>query len=100
MLIMSIKKGEAMLKKILLLCAISIFFCKEIEARRKGRRSACRTEESCLNDQNCQCYCSVKCGFREKRPDDAPVFLENDPYGNYCYCKAWDRDNVEHCSNN
>jgi anaerobic selenocysteine-containing dehydrogenase len=53
----------------------------------------CQTKESCLNDPSCQCYCSVKCGFRKKEENDKPVYIENDPNGKYCYCKQWDADN-------
>ena len=40
----------------------------------------------------CQCYCSKECGPRDKKPEDSPVFVENDPAGNFCYCKQWDLD--------
>lgn len=42
-----------------------------------------------------KCYCSGICGFRDRRPDDNPVYVENDPNGNYYYCKQWDIDNYE-----
>lgn len=56
---------------------------------------------ACQNLSNsCKCYCSDGCGPREKKrgdhPDpDKPVFVEDDPNGNYCYCKQRDLDNYK-----
>lgn len=58
----------------------------------------CRTEKSCVNNPKCQCYCSVKCGFRDKVEEDSPVWVENDPNGKYCYCKEWDLNHYEDCT--
>lgn len=61
---------------------------------------SCTTEEDCINNDKCQCYCSVKCGFRDKdMKQDRPVFVENDPNGIHCYCKEWDLKNYKkrHC---
>ena len=56
---------------------------------------ACNTHKACINDESCQCYCSKECGMRDKKDDDRPVWVENDPNGKYCYCKQWDLDNYE-----
>lgn len=36
------------------------------------------------------CYCSAGCAPRDKHKNDNPVWLENDPKGNKCYCQPWD----------
>lgn len=54
-----------------------------------------KTKENCLNDPNCQCWCSQKCGYRAKKAEDHLVFVENDPNGKSCYCKQWDADHYE-----
>lgn len=58
-------------------------------------RCPCVSQESCLNDPDCLCWCSQICGWRKKTPEDHPVFIENDPYGKFCYCKQWDFDHYE-----
>ena len=72
---------------------------------KKGK--LCNGRKSCVSGvpgsnvkSSCQCYCSVKCGPREKEKDDRPVYVENDPNGKYCYCKQWDLDNysVNECA--
>ena len=63
--------------------------------KRNQKASACNTHKACINDETCQCYCSYVCGFRDKTPDDRPVYVENDPNGKYCYCKQWDLDNYD-----
>ena len=55
----------------------------------------CATKEACLNDPNCLCWCSQICNWRKKTPDDHPVYIENDPYGKFCYCKQWDFDHYK-----
>lgn len=60
----------------------------------------CSSEQSCkdLDDQNCQCWCSVKCGPRAKTPEDSPIFFanpEDDPYGKKCYCAPRDLELFE-----
>ncbi len=55
----------------------------------------CGTKETCETDPNCECWCSVKCGFRKKNSSDNPIYIENDPNGKYCYCKQWDYDHYE-----
>lgn len=58
-------------------------------------QTTCKSRESCLNDPNCQCWCSQKCGYRKKLEADHPVYVENDPNGKSCYCKQWDVDYYE-----
>ncbi len=59
----------------------------------------CPTKKTCLDKgNNCKCWCSHKCGPRDKEADDKPVYDNNDPNGNFCYCKQWDMDNVGRCS--
>lgn len=55
----------------------------------------CTDKHSCLNSDQCVCYDSMMCTFRAKQREgiDKPVFYENDPYGVYCYCSQWDKDN-------
>lgn len=55
----------------------------------------CATKEACLNDPNCLCWCSQICNWRQKTENDHPVYIENDPYGKFCYCKQWDYDHYE-----
>lgn len=57
----------------------------------------CPTQEDCSIINSCKCWCSHKCGPRDKVKDDKPVFLMSDPYGNYCYCNQWDIDNYGRC---
>lgn len=78
----------------------SASFALEMTGEQENNTTSCRDEESCINDDNCQCYCSVKCGFRKKdMKSDRPVYIKNDPNGKYCYCKQWDADyyNKRHC---
>jgi hypothetical protein len=61
-------------------------------------KKVCTNVKECADLYNsCQCYCSRKCGFRDKQTDDTPIFVPNDPAGHYCYCKQWDLDNVDAC---
>ncbi len=50
----------------------------------------CTNQISCKNNPKCQCYCSVKCGPRDKKPTDKPIWVEKDELGHHCYCA--DRD--------
>ena len=60
--------------------------------------SPCKSPKACVEDSNCECWCSVKCGFRKKNDSDHPVYIENDPNGKNCYCKQWDVDHYkENC---
>ncbi len=70
------------------------------EEKEDNTKKICPNKSECQNVYNkkCKCYCSHECGPREKRADeDNPVYVENDPYGNYCYCKPWDQENVNRC---
>lgn len=75
--------------KILLFIILSIGFiaCEQ--------QKPCPSKKACLYDPDCPCWCSVKCGWRKKRADDHPVYIEKDPYGKHCYCKQWDYDHYE-----
>lgn len=69
-----------------------------LDARSKSgsaQKSFCGKNKRACQDLNnsCQCYCSWKCGPRDKQPDDKPIYVENDPAGIYCYCKQRDLDN-------
>ena len=64
-------------------------------AKNAPTKNVCgRNKEDCLNNENCQCYCAFKGAPRDKKPDDKPIYIENDPYGHYCYCKQRDLDKV------
>lgn len=56
----------------------------------------CYQDKQRCEDKNdgCQCYCGFKPGPRDKTPDDTLIYVENDPFGNYCYCKQRDIDEV------
>ena len=87
---MSLKKNLSFLLATVLLAACT----------GNNSKPACTNENSCINDKNCQCWCSVKCGFRDKKSDDRPVYVENDSNGKHCYCKQWDLDNYDmKCAN-
>jgi hypothetical protein len=61
-----------------------------LELQAKPNKPRCTNQVSCKNNPNCQCYCSVKCGPRDKKPTDKPIWVENDDLGHHCYCA--DRD--------
>lgn len=62
---------------------------------------SCATNDQCVNDPKCQCWCSVKCGYRKKTSADRPVYITDDPNGKGCYCKQWDLDNYDtRCGSN
>lgn len=88
-----------MSKKYLFLLACGVAFCGVavgfIRKKNKAAAVACNDKKSCVGNKDCQCYCSKKCGFRDKTDDDREVYVENDPNGKYCYCKQWDLDNYE-----
>ncbi len=60
-----------------------------------GCKSSCADKDSCKNDSKCQCWCSQKCGWRDKTSKDKPVYIETDSNGKYCYCNQWDYDHYE-----
>ncbi|NDC23906.1 MAG: hypothetical protein EBZ49_07230 [Proteobacteria bacterium] len=75
-----------------LLMAFALTACAKQESK---QTRSCATKEACLNDPNCECWCSQSCGWRKKEANDHPVYIENDPYGKHCYCKQWDFDHFE-----
>ena len=76
-----------------LLLALSVNL---IEARQRVQNQPCQNREDCEDLNNtCRCYCSRMCGFREREANDAPIYVEDDPAGNHCYCRQWDLDNYE-----
>ncbi len=80
------------IKTILFLLLVA---CMSACGSQEVKQQSCASKEACLNDPNCQCWCSQKCGWRKKTPEDHPVYIENDPYGKFCYCKQWDFDHYE-----
>ncbi|CAN5144890.1 hypothetical protein BH09DEP1_BH09DEP1_7600 [soil metagenome] len=64
----------------------------------EGNDVICPTKENCSITSECKCWCSHKCGPREKVKDDKPVFFMSDPYGHYCYCNEWDVKNIDRCN--
>ncbi|MBI2774878.1 hypothetical protein HYX58_02640 [Candidatus Dependentiae bacterium] len=84
-----------MKKNMFLLIALSAFSFSLVEAFTINK-PPCRSEEACVNDPNCECYCSVKCGYRKKELEkgDRPVFKDG-----VCWCKEWDYQNYRkrHC---
>ena len=83
---------------ILIACTISIFGKSTVLNEYKPANAViCPTKKTCINKKDCKCWCSHLCGPREKEEDDSPVYVNDDPYGNYCYCKQWDLDNVGRC---
>ncbi len=56
----------------------------------------CVNREACETDPDCLCYSSDECTFRKKNQStDHPVFIDDDPYGNYCYCNRRDYENFQ-----
>ena len=82
------------IKSITLLCVMIPLTLCAIENNKKSIKP-CTSKEACLNDPNCLCWCSQVCSWRKKTPADHPVYIENDPYGKFCYCKQWDYDHYE-----
>lgn len=80
-------------KKMLFAILISVLTVAAINAIESNAPVCGNNITNCKDLSNpCRCYCSKKCGPRDKKPDDRPVFVENDPAGNFCYCKQWDLD--------
>ena len=65
--------------------------------RSKIYKQSCATSQTCKDlNNNCKCYCSRVCHFRDKFvEEDTPVYVENDPNGIHCYCKQWDLDHYQ-----
>lgn len=76
---------------IFLITMISLVGCGNLATKNK---TIC-TQDSCATDPACQCWCSVKCGYRDKNSTDHPTYIANDPNGKFCYCKQWDADNYK-----
>lgn len=76
---------------LLMIVSLSIFANEKTETRIPCGAS----KEACLNDPNCYCWCSQICNWRKKTESDHPVYIANDPYGKFCYCKQWDYDHYE-----
>ncbi len=64
--------------------------------KKKNLALACgKDEASCKDLKNpCRCFCAFKPGPRDKVSDDKPIYIEDDPEGNYCYCKERDIEKV------
>ncbi|KIX85000.1 hypothetical protein J120_04690 [candidate division TM6 bacterium JCVI TM6SC1] len=80
-------------KKLSLLLIVSVLLSSNISYTAGDEQ--CSNEQTCTVSKSCKCYCSRICEFREKKPEDKCVYVENDPNGKYCYCKEWDRDNYK-----
>lgn len=61
-----------------------------LKSEAQPNKPRCKDQISCKNNPKCQCYCSVKCGPRDKKPTDKPIWVEKDELGHHCYCA--DRD--------
>lgn len=70
-----------------------------VYAGTESKNPRCMDKKSCLNNPNCECYCSVKCGPRKKTSKDSPIWIENDPHGHHCYCAPRDVALVNQCEN-
>lgn len=68
---------------------------KKVTDNNKKVINPCGSKQACLNDPNCQCWCSQLCGWRKKTSEDRPIYVENDPNGKFCYCKQWDYDHYK-----
>lgn len=87
------------LRKYFLLTSIFSFAFMSA-AYRSQSSSTEATEEVCGNDEkrckdlndSCKCYCAYRPGPRDKKADDKPIFIKDDPDGHYCYCKQRDID--------
>lgn len=73
-------------------CCAVIFSLQASRHKRKNSAPACGKDEVACKDLNnsCRCFCAFKPGPRDKAADDKPIFIENDPEGNHCYCKERD----------
>ncbi|MCX5922486.1 MAG: hypothetical protein NTX86_04110 [Candidatus Dependentiae bacterium] len=90
-------------KKQVFFLVLSCLLVNGVDAKTKKSKKAqevkqptCSNEKDCTNMKKpCQCYCSVKCGYRKKMKSDRPVYVENDPTGINCWCKEWDKKNYK-----
>ena len=82
------------MKHILALFLATVFTaCGNSEAQDAPSDAA--AQGPCMNDPNAKCWCSQKCGYRDKTDKDHPIYIENDRNGKFCYCKQWDLDYFE-----
>ena len=75
----------------ILLCSLLVVSF-DAPGKKKNKAPACGNDEVACKDMKnpCKCYCAFKGAPRDKTPDDDPIFIEDDPEGNYCYCKERD----------
>lgn len=74
-----------MIKYFVLLFIISSY---SIISSAQPQKRLCSTGE-CGKERNaCSCYCSVKCGPREIKPEDTPKYDEQD---GQCFCAPRDK---------
>ncbi len=59
------------------------------------KKQPCCSEETCVKDSDCLCWCSQICNWRKKTSSDNPTYIADDPNGKHCYCKQWDYDHYE-----
>lgn len=84
-----------MIKKFLFLILNVILINLQIRAE---TIKPCLTEKECKDpNSNCKCYCAGVCKFRNKKSNDIPIYIKNDPLKHKCYCKQWDLDNMHKC---
>ena len=69
------------------LCVFNNTFCVPEEP--------CDNETDCTTSDECQCFCAIKCDYRDKTEADKPVYKPDDPYGKYCYCNKRDYQMVQ-----
>ncbi len=72
----------------IILCLLG---CTSAEAG-NSKKPVFKTAQDCA--KSTLCYCSEKGDYRKREASDTPIFVPNDPYGKYCYCKQWDLDNA------
>jgi hypothetical protein len=58
----------------------------------------CNSDASCADKKNnCTCWCSVKCGPRDKKADDTPKTLQVAPDKSICFCAERDIKLAHQC---
>jgi hypothetical protein len=77
---------------VIALCSLLVLVSLDARRKEKNMAPACgKNEVACKDLKNpCKCYCGFKPGPRDKVADDKPIFIEDDPEKNYCYCKERD----------